>query len=107
MGHPGPVRGLLCRKSQGYYTAAGLDVDIRQGSAEITPEPVVASGQAEFGIDWLPSLLVAREQGMHLSNIAQIFQRSGTTELTWRDSGLSAFEHCAATPWPLVLWQSI
>jgi NitT/TauT family transport system substrate-binding protein len=84
--------GYYAAQAMGYYATAGLDVDIRPGSAEVAPEPVVASEQAEFGIDWLPSLLVAREQGMDLVNIAQVFQRSATTELTWKASGISSFD---------------
>jgi NitT/TauT family transport system substrate-binding protein len=54
------------------------------------PEQVVASGQAEFGVDWLPSLLSTRDRGGDLVNIAQVFTRSGMTELTWRDSGITS-----------------
>ena len=46
--------GYYAAKAKGYYTRAGLDVNIKQGGPDITPEQVVASGQAEFGIDWLP-----------------------------------------------------
>jgi len=35
-------------------------VTIKSGrGGNIIPEQVVASGQAQFGIDWLPSLLAA------------------------------------------------
>ena len=49
----------------------------------------MSSGQAEFGIDWLPALLAARDKGENLVNIAQVFARSGMTELTWKDSGIT------------------
>jgi NitT/TauT family transport system substrate-binding protein len=84
--------GYYAARALGFYDAAGLDVDILTGSADVAPEPVVASGQAEFGIDWLPSLLASREQGMNLVNIAQVFQRSGTTEITWKSSGITSFD---------------
>jgi NitT/TauT family transport system substrate-binding protein len=84
--------GYYAAKALGLYETAGLDVDLLTGSAEVTPELAVASGGAEFGIDWLPSLLVSREQGMDLVNIAQVFQRSATTEITWRSSGLTSIE---------------
>jgi NitT/TauT family transport system substrate-binding protein len=84
--------GYYAAEALGFYDAAGLDVEILQGSADVAPEPVVANGNAEFGIDWLPSLLVSREQGMDLVNIAQVFQRSATTEITWKSSGISRFE---------------
>src|SRR6188474_220033 len=45
--------------------------------------------QAQFGIDWLPSLLAARDQGQDLVNIAQVFGKSGMTELTWKNSGIT------------------
>jgi NitT/TauT family transport system substrate-binding protein len=80
--------GYYAAKAKGYYTAAGLDVNIKQGGPDITPEQVVASGQAQFGIDWLPSLLSSRDKGSDLVNIAQVYRRSGMTQLTWKDSGI-------------------
>jgi NitT/TauT family transport system substrate-binding protein len=81
--------GYYAAKAKGYYTAAGLDVNIKPGGPDITPEQVVASGQAEFGLDWLPSLLSSRDKGSDLVNIAQVFNRSGMTQLTWKDSGIN------------------
>src|SRR6266513_1821769 len=56
---------------------------------DISPEQVVAGGQAQMGLDWLPSLMSARDQGLKLINIAQVFTRSGMTEITWKDSGIN------------------
>ena len=81
--------GYYAALDQGYYDEQNLDVDIKVGGPDITPEQVVASGQAEFGIDWLPSLLATRDQGGDLVNIAQVFERSGMTEVTWKDSGIT------------------
>jgi len=50
---------------------------------------VVAAGQAQFGVDWLPSLLAARDKGTDLVNVAQVFARSGMTQLTWKSSGIN------------------
>ncbi len=80
--------GYYVAKAKGYYTKAGLDVNIKVGGPDITPEQVVASSQAEFGLDWLPSLLASRDKGADLVNIAQVFTRSGMTEITWKDSGI-------------------
>jgi NitT/TauT family transport system substrate-binding protein len=81
--------GYYAALEEGYYKDEGLDVELKPGGPDITPEQVVASGQAEFGIDWLPALLAARDQGGDLVNIAQVFARSGMTELTWKDSGIT------------------
>jgi NitT/TauT family transport system substrate-binding protein len=82
--------GYFAAKARGYYRKAGLDVTIKVGGSNVTPERVVAAGQAQFGIDWLPSLLAARDSGADLVNIAQVFERSGMTELTWKSSGISS-----------------
>ena len=81
--------GYYAALEEGYYEDEGLEVELKPGGPDITPEQVVASGQAEFGIDWLPALLAARDQGGDLVNIAQVFARSGMTELTWKDSGIT------------------
>jgi NitT/TauT family transport system substrate-binding protein len=82
--------GYYAAKEKGYYKQAGLDVRIKIGGPDISPEQVVAGGQAEFGLDWLPSLLAARDQGTKLINIAQVFARSGMTQLTWKDTGINS-----------------
>ncbi len=81
--------GYYAAKEKGYYDDEGLDVTIKPGGPDITPEQVVASGQAEFGIDWLPSLLATRDKGGDLVNIAQVFGKSGMLEITHKDSGIT------------------
>ena len=71
--------GYYAAKAKGYYDKAGLDVKLKVGGPDIMPEQVVAGGQAQFGIDWLPSLLLARDKGTKLVNIAQVFARTGMT----------------------------
>jgi NitT/TauT family transport system substrate-binding protein len=81
--------GYYAAKEEGYYEEEGLDVTIKPGGPDIVPEQVVLGDQAEFGIDWLDNLLATRDQGGDIVNIAQVFARSGMTEVTWKDSGLS------------------
>jgi NitT/TauT family transport system substrate-binding protein len=80
--------GYYAASLKGFYKAAGLNVTLKNGGPNIIPEQVVASGQAQFGVDWLPSLLAARDQGTDLVNVAQVFARSGMTQLTWKSSGI-------------------
>jgi NitT/TauT family transport system substrate-binding protein len=82
--------GYYAALAQGYYKAAGLDVHIKVGGPSITPELVVKGKQADFGIDWLPNLFATREQKSGLVSIAQVFARSGMTELTWKKSGITS-----------------
>ena len=87
--------GYYAALDQGYYEDEGLDVTILEGAVEIVPQQVVAAGDAEFGVAWVPKMLASREQGVDLVNIAQIFQRSGTQQVAWADSGLSSVEDWA------------
>jgi NitT/TauT family transport system substrate-binding protein len=80
--------GYYAAKDQGYYEDEGLDVTIRPGGPDIVPEQVVLGGQAEFGLNWLDNTLATRDQGGDIINIAQVYTRSGMTEITWKDSGI-------------------
>jgi len=82
--------GFYAAVDQGFYEDEGLDVTIRAGGPDIVPEQVVLGGQAEFGIDWLDALLATRDQGQNIVNIAQVYARSGMTEVTWKDTGLDS-----------------
>jgi len=83
--------GYYAALAKGYYKQAGLDVTIRAGGPDIIPEQVVLGGQAQFGTDWQGSLLATRDKGGDIVNIGQVFQRSGTTEVTWRSSNITSF----------------
>jgi NitT/TauT family transport system substrate-binding protein len=87
--------GYYAAKEKGYYQKAGLDVNIKVGGPDITPEQVVVAGQADFGLDWLPNLFATREKGGKLVSIAQVFARSGMTEITWKDSGIDSIKKMA------------
>jgi NitT/TauT family transport system substrate-binding protein len=84
--------GYYAAKDQGYYEDEGLDVTIRPGGPDIVPEQVVLGGQAEFGLNWLDNTLATRDQGGDIINIAQVYTRSGMTEITWKDSGIDAIQ---------------
>jgi NitT/TauT family transport system substrate-binding protein len=87
--------GYYAAVAQGFYEAEGLDVTILEGAVEIVPQQVVASGGAEFGIAWVPKVLESREAGADLVNIAQIFQRSGTLEVSFVEAGIESVEDLA------------
>jgi len=82
--------GFYAAQEKGYYEKLGLDVTIKLGGPDIIPEQVVLGKQADFGVDWLPSLLSFRDKGNDLVNIAQVFTRSGMLELTHKDSGIES-----------------
>ena len=84
--------GYYAAKAKGYYKQVGLDVNIKAGGPDILPEQVVLGRQAEFGINWMPSTLAQRDTGNDLVNIGQVYARSGTTEVTFKSSGINTFK---------------
>jgi NitT/TauT family transport system substrate-binding protein len=82
--------GYYVAQAKGFYKDVGLDVTIKPGGPDINPSQVMAGGGADVDIDWMPSALAAREKGVPLVNIAQVYQKSGM-ELTCRnDSGVKS-----------------
>jgi len=82
--------GYFAAVDQGFYAEQCLDVTILEGAVDIVPQQVVASGQAEFGLAWVPKVLASRAEGADLVNIGQVFQRSGTLEVSWADNPVPA-----------------
>jgi NitT/TauT family transport system substrate-binding protein len=82
--------GYFAAKDQGFYEAAGLDVTFLDGGPTVVPQQVGSAPDGpEFTISWVPKVLEAREAGSDLVNIAQIFQRSGTLSVSWKDSNIT------------------
>jgi NitT/TauT family transport system substrate-binding protein len=82
--------GYFAAKDQGYFEAAGLDVTILDGGPTVVPQQVGSAPDGpEFTISWVPKVLEAREAGSDLVNIAQIFQRSGTLSVSWKESNIT------------------
>jgi NitT/TauT family transport system substrate-binding protein len=81
--------GYLAAAALGYYEDEGLDVEFAEFDMTLASELQAASGAADFAIAWVPKALQAREKGAELTNIAQVFQRSGTVQVAWADSGIS------------------
>lgn len=82
--------GYYAAVDKGYYAAEGLDVTILPGAVDIVPATVVAGGNAEFGISWVPKMLASRENGADVQVIGQVFQRSGTTEISFKDKNITS-----------------
>ena len=81
--------GYYVAKDKGFYADECLQVEILEGGVDIVPQQVLATGGAEFGIAWVPKALVSRQAGANIVNIAQVFERSGTLEVSWADSGIT------------------
>ena len=86
--------GYFVAQSKGFYEDEGLNVTVLDGG-NVNPTVQVASGNADFGTDWIANMLVQREQGLNVVQIAQIYQKSGYRMVALKDSGIEALPDLA------------
>jgi NitT/TauT family transport system substrate-binding protein len=84
--------GYFAAQDQGFYEAMCLDVTIVEGGVEIVPQTQLANGDVDFALAWVPKALASREAGAGITNIAQIYQRSGTLQVSFADAGITSPE---------------
>ena len=87
--------GYYAAVDQGLYEDRCLNVTILEGGVDIVPQQVLASGGSDYAISWVPRVLASREEGVDVVNVAQIFQRSGTLQVSFADSGITSPEDFA------------
>ncbi|MFM8848643.1 MAG: ABC transporter substrate-binding protein, partial [Actinomycetota bacterium] len=82
--------GYFAAIDQGFYAAQCLDVTIVEGGVDIVPQQQLADGAVDFALSWVPKALASREAGADIVNIAQVFQRSGTLQVSFKDAGITS-----------------
>ncbi len=86
----GQFAGYFAAVDQGYFEEEGLDVEIIPSGGDIVPQDALANGDVDYAIAWVPKALGSIEAGAEITDIAQIFQRSGTLQVSWADSGIDS-----------------
>jgi len=81
--------GYYAALENGYYKDMCLDVTILEGAVDISPQTVLANGEADFAVSWVSKALAAREGGANIVDIAQVFQRSGTLQVSFKDAAIA------------------
>ena len=81
--------GYFAAVDQGFYKAQCLDVTVVEGGVDIVPQTQLATGAVDYAISWVPKALASREQGAGITAVAQIFERSGTLQVSWKDSNIT------------------
>jgi NitT/TauT family transport system substrate-binding protein len=82
--------GYYAALDQGFYKAEGLDVSIVEGGPDIVPQDVLSAGDVDYAISWVPKVLGSIEKGAKITNVAQIYERSGTTQISFKDKNITA-----------------
>jgi len=94
--HQFQFAGYYAAQAQGYYQAAGLDVEIIPCQPGEDAVQKVLQGKAEFGVG-STELLLLREQGAPLVVLAVIFQHSPLAFMTLKKSGLQSIHDLAGS----------
>lgn len=87
--------GYFAAVDQGFYEDFCLNVTILEGGVDIVPQQQLGSGAADFAVSWVPKALVSREEGVDIVNVAQVFQRSGTLQVSFASAGIGGPEDLA------------
>jgi NitT/TauT family transport system substrate-binding protein len=81
--------GYVAAQDQGFYADQCLDVELVEGAVDIVPQQQLADGVVDFALAWVPKALATREAGANIVDIAQVFQRSGTLQVSFADDGIT------------------
>jgi NitT/TauT family transport system substrate-binding protein len=81
--------GYYAAQEEGFNDRYCIDVTIVEGGVEIVPQTQLANGDVDFALAWVPKALQSREGGADIVNIAQIFQRSGTLQVSFVDADIT------------------
>lgn len=83
--------GYYVALDKGYFKEEGFDnVDIIPSGGDIVPQDALVAGDVDFAVAWVPKVLGTLEAtGAELTDIAQVFQKSGTLQVSFKGDGVA------------------
>lgn len=83
--------GYFVALEKGYFEEEGFDdVEIVPSGGDIVPQDALVAGDVDFAVAWVPKVLGSIEaSGVELTDIAQVFQKSGTMQVSWKGDGIT------------------
>jgi len=86
----GQFAGYIAAFAKGFYKKQGLDVTIKPAGTDTVPQTTVDDGgPADFAIAWVPKALQSREKGADITDVGQVFQRSGTLQISFKKKDIT------------------
>jgi NitT/TauT family transport system substrate-binding protein len=83
--------GYIAALKQGFYKDQNLNVTIVPAGTDTVPQTTVDDGgSADFAIAWVPKALQSREQGANITDVGQVFQRSGTLQISFKKNHITS-----------------
>src|SRR4051795_12681175 len=83
--------GYIAALKKGFYDQQGLNVKIVPAGTDTVPQTTVDDGgSADYAIAWVPKALQSREKGADITDVGQVFQRSGTLQISFKNKGITS-----------------
>jgi NitT/TauT family transport system substrate-binding protein len=87
----GQFAGYIAAYGKGFYKQQGLNVKIVPAGTDTVPQTTVDDGgSADYAIAWVPKALQSREKGADITDVGQVFQRSGTLQISFKDKNITS-----------------
>ena len=80
--------GYYAAQAEGFYDDECIEITINPGGPDIVPEQVVAGGQAQFGINFMPSLLSRANRARTWSTWPKSLNARPCVKSRWKDTGI-------------------
>jgi NitT/TauT family transport system substrate-binding protein len=83
--------GYIAAFAKGFYAKQGLNVKIVPAGTDTVPQLTVDDGgSADYAIAWVPKALQSREKGADITDVGQVFQRSGTLQISFKKNNITS-----------------
>ncbi|MDD4310837.1 MAG: ABC transporter substrate-binding protein [Candidatus Cloacimonetes bacterium] len=79
--------GIYVAQEMGYFTQAGLEVEILQPGQGVTDQ-IVATGKSDFGVSYQENVIRARSENIPLVSIAAVIQHNTSGFASLKESGI-------------------
>jgi len=86
----GQFAGPIVAFDKGYYKEAGIEMSLQPAGPDLKPTTMVATGVDSFGIGHPHQMIAARSNDVPLVTVSQWGQKSATTYVTRKDSGIES-----------------
>lgn len=90
--------GYIVAQELGWYQAAGLNLQILPAGPDLKPQVTVASGTDDIGVGVANEIVTARDHGVPLKIIAQIFQDSANRYVLKKQNSISSLLELRGKP---------
>ncbi|WP_375477766.1 ABC transporter substrate-binding protein [uncultured Jatrophihabitans sp.] len=83
--------GYIAAYAKGFYTQQGINIKIVPAGTDTVPQTTVDDGgSADFAIAWVPKALQSRQKGANITDVGQVFQKSGTRQISFKKNNITS-----------------